>query len=116
MYTLHATTTDVGITPVSAHSLYLCFNSHIKPNVDGFVCRSEKSPFASKRLNNVIEFLTFEVFRYTGRGLYENHKFLLVLFLTLKKDLQTGYVKHQEFQVFIKGRCFVLRLCLCGMP
>jgi len=67
------------------------------------LCRSEKSPFAAKRLNNVIEFLTFEVFRYTCRGLYETHKFLLVLFLTLKKDLQTGYVKHSEFQVFIKG-------------
>jgi len=68
------------------------------------LCRSEKSPFAAKRLNNVIEYLTFEVFRYTCRGLYENHKFLLVLFLTLKKDLQTGYVKHNEFGIFIKGR------------
>jgi len=61
-----------------------------------------------KRLHNVIEYLTYEVFRYTCRGLYENHKFLLVLFLTLKKDLQTGHVKHQEFQVFIKGPCSIL--------
>jgi len=76
-----------------------------------FPCRSEKSPFAAKRLNNVIDYLTFEVFRYTCRGLYENHKFLLVLFLTLKKDLQIGYVKHNEFGVFIKGSCFLLTFC-----
>lgn len=65
--------------------------------------RSEKTPFTAKRLIIIIEYLTFEVFRYTCRGLYENHKFLLMLFLTLKKDLQTGYVHHNEFQVLIKG-------------
>jgi len=58
----------------------------------------------------VIEYLTYEVFRYTCRGLYENHKFLLVLFLTLKKDIQTGYVRHMEFGVFIKGLRFLLPL------
>ena len=81
-----------------------CFDCRRKAQPTRSLCRSEKSPFAAKRLNNVIEFLTYEVFRYTCRGLYENHKFLLVLFLTLKKDLQTGHVKHQEFQVFIKGQ------------
>lgn len=70
---------------------------------DYYFFRSEKSLFTSKRLLNIIEYLTFEMYRYTCRGLYEEHKFLLTLFLTLKKDLQTGHVRHQEFQVLIKG-------------
>ncbi|KAK7814878.1 hypothetical protein U0070_026379, partial [Myodes glareolus] len=66
-------------------------------------CRSEKSPLPQKRITNIIEYLTYEVFTYSVRGLYENHKFLFVLLMTLKIDLQRGTVKHKEFQALIKG-------------
>lgn len=66
-------------------------------------CRSEKSPLPQKRITNIIEYLTYEVFTYSVRGLYENHKFLFVLLMTLKIDLQRGTVKHREFQALIKG-------------
>uniref|UniRef100_A0A5F8GDS1 Dynein axonemal heavy chain 8 n=1 Tax=Monodelphis domestica TaxID=13616 RepID=A0A5F8GDS1_MONDO len=70
---------------------------------DQSMARSEKSPLPQKRIVNIIEFLTFEVFVYSVRGLYENHKFLFVLLMTLKIDLQRGTVKHKEFQALIKG-------------
>uniref|UniRef100_A0A8C1K9Z1 Dynein, axonemal, heavy chain 5 like n=1 Tax=Cyprinus carpio TaxID=7962 RepID=A0A8C1K9Z1_CYPCA len=65
--------------------------------------KSPKSPVTAKRLDNIMEYLTFEVFRYTARGLYEDHKFLFTLLLTLKIDLQAKNVSHSEFQTFIKG-------------
>ncbi|KAL1771588.1 dynein heavy chain 8, axonemal [Sigmodon hispidus] len=70
---------------------------------DQSMARSEKSPLPQKRITNIIEYLTYEVFTYSVRGLYENHKFLFVLLMTLKIDLQRGTVKHKEFQALIKA-------------
>ena len=64
---------------------------------------SPKSPVTSKRVNNIVQYLTFEAFRYCTRGLYESHKFLFTLLLSLKIDMQKGNVKHSEFQTLIKG-------------
>ena len=66
--------------------------------------RSEKSPIPAKRIQNIIEFLTYEVFKYSCRGLFENHKFLFTLLLALKIDIQGGKVKVLEFQTLIKGK------------
>ena len=67
------------------------------------MARSVKSPVTAKRVANIIEYLTFQAFRYTIRGLYEEHKFLYTLLLALKIDMQKGNVKHHEFQTLIKG-------------
>ncbi|XP_075954128.1 dynein axonemal heavy chain 8-like [Anarhichas minor] len=65
--------------------------------------RSEKSAKTQKRIANIIESLTYEVFRYTVRGLYENHKFIFTLLLALKIDLQNKKIEHEKFQILIKG-------------
>uniref|UniRef100_A0A8V0ZHJ8 Dynein axonemal heavy chain 8 n=1 Tax=Gallus gallus TaxID=9031 RepID=A0A8V0ZHJ8_CHICK len=70
---------------------------------DQSMARSEKSPVSHKRISNIIEYLTYEIYTYSVRGLYENHKFLFTLLLTLKIDLEREHVKNTEFQTFIRG-------------
>ena len=65
--------------------------------------RSDKAPITQKRIKNIIDFMTFDVWRYAVRGLYEKDKFMFTLLMALKIDMQAGRVKHEEFQTFIKG-------------
>ncbi|CAL1673547.1 unnamed protein product [Lasius platythorax] len=65
--------------------------------------RSEKSPVNQRRINYIIEYLTYDIFKYKARGLYEIHKYMFILLMTLKIDLQRGSITHEEFQYLIKG-------------
>ncbi|CAF3386329.1 unnamed protein product [Rotaria sp. Silwood1] len=65
--------------------------------------KAQVSPITVKRIQNIIESLTYEVWKYSSRGLYERDKNLYTLLLALKIDMQKGNVKPSEFQVLIKG-------------
>ena len=71
------------------------------------IVRSEKSPIPSKRISNITEFLTFEVYKFAARGLYEKDKFMFTLLLALKIDMGKGIVKPDEFSCLIKGNSHV---------
>jgi len=65
--------------------------------------KSPPSPITVKRIENIIDFLTWESFKYTQLGFYEVDKLLFTLLLTLKIDIKKNNVRQEEFQVLIKG-------------
>ncbi|XP_019756852.1 dynein axonemal heavy chain 8 [Dendroctonus ponderosae] len=64
---------------------------------------SEKTPLIQKRIQFIIEYLTYEIFKYKSRGLYECNKYMFVLLMCLNIDLDREHITHEEFQNFIKG-------------
>ncbi|XP_055861319.1 dynein axonemal heavy chain 8-like isoform X4 [Biomphalaria glabrata] len=70
---------------------------------DNSMHRSKPHPQTQKRILNIIEYLTYEVWTYTSRSLYNQDRLLFTLLLAIKIDMAKGNVKMQEFQIFIKG-------------
>ncbi|CAL4125091.1 unnamed protein product, partial [Meganyctiphanes norvegica] len=70
---------------------------------DMSMTRADRSPFSKIRINNIIKFLTHQVWRNACRGFYERHKLLFTLLLAMKIDLNEGLITHDEFMKFIKG-------------
>jgi len=64
---------------------------------------SEKTVMLERRINNIIEYLTYAIFKYKCRGLYEKHKILFTILMTLKIDLDKGKITRSQFEYFIKG-------------
>ena len=76
-------------------------------HVRSSIYRSTKSPITQKRITNIIEYMTYEVFKYAVRGLYEKDKMTFTLLLALKIDMAGGKLKHDEFLTLIKGKARV---------
>lgn len=67
------------------------------------MAKSEKSHATQRRISNIIDYLNYEIFSYTTRGLFETHKFLFGLLMALNIDMKSDKISHDEFQNLIKG-------------
>ena len=58
---------------------------------------------AARRIQLIINHMTFKLFKYIVRGLYERDKLLFSLNLCLQIDIRAGKITDNEFKVFIRG-------------
>ena len=64
---------------------------------------AEKSTLASKRVAKIIEAMTYIVYRYINRGLYEEHKLLFVFIVTVKILVTAGLLDPSDVSLFLRG-------------
>ena len=50
---------------------------------EGAIDHSEKAVMPSKRITNIVEYLTFSLYKYVQRGLFERHKLTFALIPTI---------------------------------
>lgn len=64
---------------------------------------AEPSLLIERRIENIIAYLTYAIFKYKCRGLYERHKTIFTVLVALKIDLDRGSLTHSHFEFFVKG-------------
>jgi dynein heavy chain len=64
---------------------------------------AERAALPSKRIHNIIEYLTYSVYLYAQRGLFERHKLIFALMLTNKVALTAGTLTPDALSVFLRG-------------
>merc|ERR1719262_864792 len=64
--------------------MYNCSLLQFQEQFDKSVRNSEKAQPTSKRVDKIIKFLTYQVYRYTNRGLFERDKMMFKLIVTMR--------------------------------
>jgi len=101
------------VTMSSVSCMYQTSLRQFLQQFDIALTRSNRSPFTTKRIQNIIEYLTYLTFSYTTRGLYEADKFLFTILMTLQIQMEAKTISQEEFQCFIKG-VSTLRIAPCS--
>ena len=70
---------------------------------DFSIDNSDKAPLASKRIVNIIDYLTFYVTCYMQRGLFERHKLIWVLMLAMKIESVADRLSAAYIGCLLKG-------------
>ena len=65
--------------------------------------KAEKATLSSKRVVNIIESMTYIVYRYVNRGLYEADKLTFVLLVTMKILITAGHLRQSDLVLFLRG-------------
>lgn len=57
-----------------------------------------------RRVEDLIESITFQSFAYIRRGLLERHKLIVAVMLTLRIMVRTGMISAQDSNFLISGK------------
>eukprot|EP00919_Chromeraceae_sp_WS-2016_P024794 GHVR01058592.1.p1 GENE.GHVR01058592.1~~GHVR01058592.1.p1 ORF type:complete len:1591 (-),score=375.53 GHVR01058592.1:134-4906(-) len=82
------------------------YNSSLNQFLEQFdisVQKSEKVQPTQKRVEKVVEYLTYQVYRYVNRGLFERHKRTFVLMIVIKILATSGSLTPTDIAILLKG-------------
>eukprot|EP01040_Poterioochromonas_malhamensis_P004773 gene4773-5123_t len=65
--------------------------------------KAEKASLASKRVQNIIETMTYIIYRYINRGLYEADKLTFVVLVTMKILITANHLRQSDMTLFLRG-------------
>ncbi|KAJ8266677.1 hypothetical protein GJAV_G00133350 [Gymnothorax javanicus] len=65
--------------------------------------KSLPDPVLEKRLKNIMDTLTYNVYNYGCTGLFERHKLLFSFNMTIKMEQPEGRAPQEELEFFLKG-------------
>jgi dynein heavy chain len=83
--------------------MYNCSLLQFLEQFDISISRSEKCQPTSKRVDKIIDYLTYQVYRYMNRGLFERDKMMFKLMFTLKIMTVASMLTSADVAVFLKA-------------
>lgn len=83
--------------------MYNCSLVQFLEQFDVSVLKSEKCQPTSKRVDKIIDYLTYQVYRYMNRGLFERDKMTFKLMVTLKILIIAGTLTGADSSCFLKA-------------
>eukprot|EP00397_Hematodinium_sp_SG-2012_P000031 GEMP01000031.1.p1 GENE.GEMP01000031.1~~GEMP01000031.1.p1 ORF type:complete len:4639 (+),score=1050.01 GEMP01000031.1:391-14307(+) len=83
--------------------MYNCSLMQFLGQFDISISRSEKCQPTSKRVEKITEYLTYQVYRYTNRCLFERDKMMFKLMVTMKIEVIAGVLTGNDLNVFLKA-------------
>ena len=57
----------------------------------------------NKRLESIINTLTYQIYSYATTGMFENHKLLYSFLITIQIELDRKTIHHNQIDFFLKG-------------
>merc|ERR1719379_1016856 len=91
------------ITSQPSGWMYNCSLLQFLLNFDKSITNSEKCQPTSKRVDKIIDFLTYQVYRYMNRGLFVRDQMMFKLLFTLNIMKVGGQVTPADIGMFLKG-------------
>jgi dynein heavy chain len=100
--------TDITLVvhPITAQPsgwMYNCSLMQFLEQFDVSIVRSEKCQPTSKRVDKIIEYLTYQVYRYMNRGLFERDKMMFKLMFTLRIMTVASMITSMDVAMFLKA-------------
>merc|ERR1719420_2818040 len=83
--------------------MYNCSLLQFLLNFEKSVTHSEKCQPTSKRVDKIIDFLTYQIYRYMNRGLFVRDQMMFKLLFTLNIMKVAGQVTPADIGMFLKG-------------